>query len=355
MVKCLHEPLYPRTGDEVVIRARALDRDRNAKLADRVEVYLDDRDVPFDFAEGAVQELNANFTADGRWFNYGCAAERGNETAFSRFAFVDVGDPELFLFPAIPVLYHGRPDEKIDLVFMTDADSYPDGPLDPQFLEDMQLIISDGLFEIPWFVEHQWVLNIWLATDAADVEPKNPDKGSASLCKKDKPPRYRRRYAFADAVGIIHREDCRDNWIPPGPFSTEFRANSLQVVAHEIGHAVFKLSDEYTTAPTIRFTVPEFPNLLPSFEVCQAVAAARGKDPGECRLLPGFSLGGSYIFEPDYNIGPGGVNAVRDLMQQTGAGPCSFDANRICQRYRVGDSEEARVQWKLGKCVAGGC
>lgn len=346
-IRCLHEPLYPQPGETVTISAQTIDQDGNSVVSDQIELYPDDRDNPVVVA--GVDSATTTLAAPADKFMYGCAADRVTESAFSRFRVVDVGAPEVADFPAIPILNHGSHREKIDLLFMADAEAYPDGAQDAEFLANLHELVDEGLFRIPWFVEFQWAFNIWIAREPGFIA------SVAGLCQPATIPDSRLRFAFADAVGLIHTTDCRDNWLPGRPYTTEFNPLRLQVVAHELGHTVFSLSDEYTTSPTVRFTTPKLPNLFPSELFCRFKALDRGKDPEECRLLPGFTLGGLWIFEPDYNIPGDPVGETRDLMQQTGAEACDSNPAQNCDRYRVGDSEEARMRWKLGRCSGGKC
>lgn len=354
-VRCLHSPLYPQDGDSLAVTAQALDRDGVPVVVDAVEIYINDRDAPVLTEPGTDSEVTATLNVIGEEMFYGCRALRGSEDAFSRYVTVDVGEPNDPNFPAIAVLNHGEMAEKIDLVFFPELDSYPEGPLSEDFLNNLHQVIREGLFEIPWFVRWQYVLNIWIATEGADVIPRALPDGSP-LCAADKPPGYARKYSFGDAIGIIHQENCRDAAIPLWPFTTQFDENDLQVVAHEIGHKAFSLADEYVTSPTVRFSTPPKPNLFPTLVSCRFAAEERGKNPDDCRELPGsLNFNGKFIFEPDYRNDEDPTSEVRDLMQQTGSGACSFDDSETCARYRVGDSEEARVFWKLSKCISGEC
>jgi hypothetical protein len=313
MVQCLHQPLYPQTGDEVVIRARALDRDGIAVQANRLEIYLNDRDTPFVFAEGSVHGTNARFTADGQQFFYGCRAERGDESAFSRFAGVDVGEPELSIFPAIPVLYHGPPQEKIDIVFLPDDDEYL-SYTDPAFIDDVGLLIFEGFGTMPSFLENQHMFNFWIGIDSGNASPRP----SNEKCFRQPPDHFSSKYAFADSAGIVHRSDCRDNAGSPGVFTIEMNLDRLQVVIHEAGHRPFGLADEYCCDGGY-FTnsiidTPPFANLFRRENGCRNDAEDRGFNPDDCREL--FASGKNWwLFEPDY----GDINPWPwDWMQQTG-------------------------------------
>lgn len=346
-IRCLHEPLYPEPGDTVTIAAETIDQQGDPIISDAIELYADDPNNPI--VTVGVDSATTTFTAPAGEFFYGCAADRATENAFSRFRTVDVGVPELPDFPAIPVLYHGPIEEKIDLLFVPEADAYPDGEVDANFLANMHRIVDEGLFEIPSFVEFQWIFNIWLAREPGFVTSVTGKCLPATL------PDSKARFAFADATGVIHATDCRDNWTPGRPYTTRFRPTRLQIVAHELGHAVFSMADEYVTDLTVRFVSPKLPNLFPSDLLCRLNALDRKKNPEECRQLPALIGDGLWVFEPDYRIPGDEENETRDLMQQTGAATCDFDTGLLCDRYEIGDSEEAKFFWKLNRCFGGKC
>jgi ELWxxDGT repeat protein len=420
MVKCLHEPIYPQTGEAVVIRARALDRDGNAVFADRLEIFLSDQNnqnTPFVF-EGMVQVGNVNYTADDEGFIYGCRAERGNESAFSRSILVDAGEPQLSDFPAIPVLFRGGLSEKVDIVFLPDDDEYS-SYLDPAFIDDVWLLISEGFGTMPSFLEQQHMFNFWIGTDSGNASPRP----SNERCFRQAPDNFKSRYSFADSAGIVHRSECRDNAGSPGTFTIEMNLDRLQVVIHEAGHRPFGLADEYCCDGGY-FTnsildTPPFANLFRRENGCRNDAEDRGFDPDECREL--FAAGANWwLFEPDFNDfnpqpwdwmqqkgcagyrnlarcslqllpevtgpdpDPNGLYACNELMDAyrvdtSGGAVCVWDpaenmpclwlcrspgtaveavwvpSRGVLDRYEIGPSEFDRFHWFLGQCSGGKC
>lgn len=362
LVRCLHEPLWPEEGDRVVIHAEAISADGEPVQAD-LEIFTADPENPIGAQKGGSR-LGVGTTPTRSRMRYGCRAERGNEAAFSGWRETDVGSPELPDMRAVPVVYNGKPENKIDIVFMPEASRHTigvDGP--PRFLSDSFQAIWDGIYGIPWFVEQQRDINFWLARDSGKV-----NTNLLGLCSRDKPDGFRKNFAFADAVGMIHGEDCRDNVSPTSwrVFTTRANDSRWQVISHEIGHAVFKLSDEYVGQGTIYFTLPDsdYPNLLLTQAACRNAAETRGADPDNCRSIVlsggrGLSVGGNWIFEPDFRVDTAPWTEVRDLMQQTGGeGQCATtdgDPLECFARYGVGDSERARMTSKVQKCRAGWC
>ncbi|MFV8816687.1 hypothetical protein [Haliea sp. E17] len=362
LVRCIHRPLWPAEGEPVSIRAETIDAEGNELIADTIEIYRTDPENPVGDAK-VNSSMQLTVYPDGGRMRYGCRAEFGSEVAFSGWREVDIGTPEFTDIRAVPVIYNGPMDEKIDIVFIPEVNRHGLGAgAWDRFQEDIYRVIHEGIYSIPWFVANQREINFWLGRDMGKVTPGDPDD-SSSKCKKEKPDGYRKGYGFADAAGLIHDQDCRDN-AALSLFTTRFDPSRLQVVAHEIGHAAFTLSDEYTGAASLYFTVPDVPNLLPTHSKCRSAATERGFDPDQCRSLisdgaSGFFLGGLWIFEPNYRNDEAPWTAVRDLMQQTGGeGECPSTTGglTVCEaRYHVGDSEITRMNWKVGKCRAGRC
>jgi hypothetical protein len=360
LVRCIHRPLWPDEGEQVFIRAETIDAEGNEIVADRIEIYTSDPQYPIGDAPGR-STMESTTLSTGSRMRYGCRAEFGSEVAFSGWREMDVGTPEFTDVRAVPVIYNGPMDKKIDIVFIPEATRHGIGAgAWDRFQADIYEVILEGVYGIPWFVANQREINFWLGRDMGKVTPSNPDDDS-KMCKKEKPEGYKKDYGFADAAGIIHDQGCRDN-ASLNVFTTRFIRGGLQVVAHEIGHAAFSLSDEYVGASSLYFTLPDVPNLLPTYGKCRSAAEERGFDPDQCRSLvddgaSGFFLGGLYLFEPNYRNDADPESAVRDLMQQTGIqctdGP---DDSQTCRvRYHVGDSEINRMNWKVGKCRAGRC
>ncbi|MEE4144744.1 MAG: hypothetical protein V2I26_08095 [Halieaceae bacterium] len=374
LVRCIHQPLWPEQDEQVVLRAEAIDAHGEPLEVDNIEIYTGDPSNPIATQAGGT-DLEITVTAASSTLSYGCQAGVGSEGFSSGTRSVDVGAPELPDKRAIAVIYNGKSEDKIDIVFIPEASRHGVGAgAWDTFLSDIYEVIRQGVYGIPWFVKNQRDINLWLGRDLGKVTPSDPDDRSKK-CKKEKPEGFSKYYAFAEASGIIHDKDCRDNSAMKY-FSTKYvdfirgddnqKISRLQVVAHEIGHAAFTLSDEYIGASTLYFTIEDHPNLFPTKSVCRSAAEKRGHDPDRCRDLvadgaKGFIAGGRWIFEPNYRIDAEPWTEVRDLMQQTGGeGQCESSGDTpvpfaCIYRYRVGISESARMERKVEKCRAGRC
>lgn len=373
LVRCIHQPLWPEEGQEITVSAEPMNGRGEIIQADLVEIYTADNPSEPSASHSDGAALEWAITPSGPSFRYGCVAKNGPDTTFSGWRETDVGEPALPDARAVPVIYTGKSDSRIDVVFMPEMNRHGIGADGwERFLEDAYDSIREGIYGIPWFLQNQQHFNFWLARDYGRVT-----RNLLGLCERHKPDGFKANYAFADTVGMLHRQDCRDNVSPTSwrVFTTKMYSRRLQVVSHEIGHSVFKLSDEYTGSGSIYFTTPKYPNLFPMQAACESAAIDRGFDPNGCRKLQasgasGAFLGGNWIFEPDYRMDSTPWAEVRDLMQQTGGeGECELvDDERVKEspdkdgppiacydRYDVGDSETARMENKLEKCRAGRC
>ncbi len=373
-VRCLHVPIYPQQGEQVRIVAVATDEEGLGVNAETIEIVQGRLD---NIAATAAdtQLADYNFVPERR-FSYGCRVRRGNEVAVSwpttqRLKLVDVGPPEQAIvdeYSAVPIGINGSVKQALDVVLLHDKDQYT-GFNDPLFIEHVTNLVNEGIFRIPWFVENQGYFNIWLGT-ADDAEAK-PRDTSGQFCDKKKPSKFKKRYGYADAAGIIHKSgpfSCRAK-AGLKVFTVEHDSDNLQVIAHELGHALFYMSDEYCGSTNadgkckaFRFStiynpatgfVPPYPNLYPGEALCRSEALNDGYDPDACRNLNVAQITPEFwLREPDYNTSPR-VDQVRDLMQQTGA--FNDGVGDADEAYGVNASERERMDWVIRNCKAEDC
>jgi len=378
-VRCLHDPIYPDTGEQIRLYALAIDENGDTVIPDSVEIVQGNHTnvTSTSTSQALTQRF---FTPDRGNFTYGCRATRGTETAVSwgssgRLRLVDVGPPEkaiLEKYESAPVFVSGAPAESLDIVFLHDGNQYDDFR-DEDFVDHLTDLVMDGIFAIPWFVENQSFFNVWVGT-SNDAEA-SPGDDPSDFCERKKPSRFKKKYGFAEAVGIVNRGgafDCRAK-SADRVFMIVHDPLRLQVTAHELGHALFSMADEYCgtlnsageckgfrfSSPYVPLAgfLPPHPNLYVDESLCRVGALEDGYDPDACRVINAGPFGDIFdpdfwIREPDYRVGAQS-NQVPDLMQQTGG---RVDANGdTFDFYGVGDSERERMDWVIGNCAAGGC
>ncbi|MGK7294197.1 MAG: DUF7453 family protein [Candidatus Wenzhouxiangella sp. M2_3B_020] len=416
LVRCLHDPLFPAQSSQTVrLRAQAVDQDGRPFDAASLEIWREN-DLTAPIASTSdIDVVNQTFIADAD-FGYSCRAEHNGLTAFSGWRRVQAGGP-LDFFPANPVLFNGPFDRKVDLVFFASQSDYA-GFDDPEFIRDTRNLLYEGLFRIPWFIEHQDMFNIWIGKDLGDSGPDpgdgNPSNGIS--CRRVPPENLRRDYLFAQAAAIVHPTACRDN-AGRYAFTIETQPGRLQVLGHEAGHTPFGMFDEYCCDGGYQQNEP-FANEYRSEQGCKDAAEVLGFDPGTCTAFTDVDDEDWWLFEPRKNAlspEPG------DLMQGTGCTiaadpslfpnlsdctqvPADFSGNDadpngllacdeygqtyfadpdgvpdgsdenlwLCVRsgnasnavwvdrsnrdqYRIGDSERTRMSWFLSRCLSGEC
>jgi len=416
LVRCLHDPLFPAESSQTVqLRAQAVDQDGRSFDAAAVEVWRES-DTTAPAASGANTDIvDLAIVADSD-FGYSCRAEHNGLTAFSGWRRVQAGGP-LVGFPANPVLFNGPFDRKVDLVFMPSDNDYASID-DPGFLRAVRNLVYEGFFQVPWFIEHQDMFNVWLAKDfgTAQPDPGDTDPSDGIRCLREPPANFRRDYLFAQVAGIVHSTPCRDN-AGGYSFTIQTTPTRLQVVAHEAGHRPFGLPDEYCCDGGY-FPLSNFASLYVDQPACWSGATLLGFEPSACTSFTDVGASDWWQFEPrkrPLQPQPG------DLMQQTGCitprdpaifpawARCDFVAatssgpqadpngNTACAKfgdffvsdpngvlqdgdedfwmctrrgdstsavwinrngrvtYRVADSEISRMNWFLSRCLAGEC
>ena len=299
VVRCFHDPVYaPASGEIITIKAETIDREGAELQVDAIEIYLGfDRNQPQQVVMNS-SSASLEFPPPDD-FSYACRAKNGGMSNFTGWRQVVVGDLD---FSAIPVVFNEGPlNEKIDIVFFPDEDEYT-SHTDPDFIEDVGLLISEGFGTVPTLLQLQSWFNFWIGKDSANSGPDPND--DRNLCLREAPDNFNLTYAFADSAGIVHRSECRDNAGSPGIFTIEMNLERLQVVVHEAGHRPFGLADEYCCDggyyTNSIFGKPPFPNLFKREAGCRNAAAERGFDSDDCREL--FAAGPNWwLFEPDFD------------------------------------------------------
>ncbi|HEX6899379.1 MAG TPA: hypothetical protein VF789_06680 [Thermoanaerobaculia bacterium] len=270
-VRCIHDPIWPQPGDTVRITADSLDGNLGQRLADRVEIWVDNQTNPSVNAPG----FNSAFTAGpytGEKLTYGCRIVDDGLVAWTGWRTVAVGTSPLTedYGGRIPILYTGPRSSRLDMVFYADRDSYTSSN-DPQFLTDVRNAIVNSYYTEDVFLVNQDRMNYWLAEDTGRA-----DTG----CEIEAP-----RKSWEDAGIILHTDNLRD-CAKNGVFSSE--PNSFRTILHETGHRPFGLADEYCCDGGYFQTNP-FPDLYspvaPIFSLvtCAEDAVNVGRTEADCR------------------------------------------------------------------------
>lgn len=318
-IRCLHQPLWPQSGQSITIMAEAL-TDNLARLPSTVgvtmEIWVDDQVAPD----------STNTNADTHTFTftpapmatqvvYGCAAKSTAINIWSGWHATQIGQPTATR--AVPVVFTRSVGSAIDIVFIPDRDSYTDAN-DPDFINDARNAILQSFYGDRYFLRNQRTFNFWLAQDMGDYE---------ELCNHSVPSNWDSDYAFAESGSIIHTDALRDC----ASFGSRIFSGEVgdwRVFLHEAGHQPFGLADEYC-CDGWNAQVSPFPNVYGSLAACQADAVNVGRTPSDCRTWTSNS-GIWYTSDP----------ATPDLMVDN-LTPQALDIRRI--------------GWILVNCEGGAC
>ena len=256
--------------------------------------------------------------------------KQGGDTVFTGWRRTRVGAPASGT--AIPVSFTGERSQRVDIVFVADADSYT-GANDPQFLADAASVIKGAYYGQDYFLANQQRFNFWLADQVGDADrvpaPTAADP-TATNCVLTAPANFASDYSWRNAGAILHSDTFRD-CASGGVFSTE--PTSLGTVLHETGHAAFGLADEYCCDGGY-FENSPFPDLWDTLAECQSDAPALGRTAADCRTITDprpATPKNWFTSEPTPN----------DLMNASRRPPQAADIRR--------------ADWLFGNCAAGNC
>ena len=274
-VTCIHDPIWPQPGQTVTITANSLDGVLAPRLADAVEIRVDNRTAPALTMAGTT----ATFTSaalPGPTFNYGCRIKDDGLIAWTGWRTVAVGTSDLTAGygDRIPVLYTGTRSSRLDMVFYADRDSYAMGSSDPAFLGHVRDALTKAYFTEDIYLDNQDKMNYWIALPGGKADPD---------CEIDAPQK-----SWEDTGIVLHTDDFRD-CAPGGErvFSTE--PGSFRTILHESGHLPFGMADEYCCDGGY-FQAAPFPNVYHLRDAnmnvplgCADDAPSVGKTAADCR------------------------------------------------------------------------
>jgi PKD repeat protein len=267
-VRCIHSPVWPQSTDAVTITVESLDGALAPRIADRIEVWVDDRTAAAQ--TGSITTLTHKVGAFplASEFFYGCRIVDDGVPIFSGYRKVSVSSPSGSA--AIPVLYTGPRGSSIDIVLIPDKDNYG-GPGDADFISDTEDVIMT-YFSEDVFLRNQDKLTFWFADKMGDGEDD---------CDNTAPSNWDEDYSFADAGAIVHTDYFRDCNLGGERFFSAWTGD-LRVFLHESGHMPFGLADEY--APDGGYWQSDIhPNIYDELSDCLDDVSGLGREDSDCR------------------------------------------------------------------------
>jgi hypothetical protein len=319
--RCIHSPIWPQPGQAVTISLESLDGAYAPRLADNVEIWVDDRSAPALSSNGASTASFTTAPVGGTQLSYACRVrdDSGALVAFTGWRTVGVG-PQAG--SAAPVLVTGPTASRMDIVFIGDRDDYTSAS-DPTLLADVQSVILNGYYAknpnnpgasfapagYDVFLSNHDKFNFWIAAELGDAE----DAGSG--CDHEAPD-----INFADTGALLHKDDFRD-CAPGGQRLFSSEPTSVGTLLHETGHRPFGLADEYCCDGGY-FQTDTDPNLYEEPEDCTGDAGNLGRPASACRE---FDETIENWFDSDWSVSEPATN---DLMNDRGA-PQAADLRRI--------------------------
>lgn len=323
-LRLIHTPLHPGKNEKVTFTATASDPDglKNIEILVNAKLVKTCMKSPCTYTGGPYPNYEGTAVA------YGANAyDTSGSRAWTGYRAFAVGN---YPSKAVPIWVHGSPDQKIDVVFIRDADSYsgslrtcklPDGTIytcgggEARFLQDIADTIRNSYLADELIGANIYRFNFWYFKDT----------GTTDSCNNNPPSSYFTDAAFADSGAIIHADPFRD-CATGGVFSSE--PTSYRTFVHESGHAIFGLADEYCCDGGYWQPDP-WPNLYTSLGNCQTDATQQGWPTGDCKSIT-RTIDGTKFWLSDRN----------DLMDGCVGGfpscaPGDFDFDRGCRRRAV--------------------
>jgi hypothetical protein len=325
-VDCLHSPIWPQPTDMVTITANARDGALAPRVADNIEIWVNDRTAPARSAGGVTLAHTVGPFPAGS-FSYGCRVVDDGVPVFTGWRVVSVGSPALGR--AVPVLFTGPLASRIDLVFIPDSASYPAGATDATFLADVRNVIQ-AYYSEDIYLTNQDKVNFWVAQDTGTAR---------NDCSSETPDNWDDDYTFAETGAVMHRDGTIRDCAPGGEQFFSGDATRLdggrlgRVFLHETGHRPFGLADEYCCDGGYYQSEP-FPNVYSEPEDCADDAPGLGRTAAACRE---FEEDGFWFFDSDWSVSDPATN---DLMVD----------NLTAQ-----GADARRMNWMFGQCAAAGC
>ena len=187
---------------------------------------------------------------------------------------------------AVPIIQAGPQKSSIDIVFIPDRVTYPNGATSQDFLLDVTNAITGAFYgqavpQVGIFNQHQEQMNFWIAQDTGVAS------NDSQNCALEPPANWNSDYVFADVGAIVHKQsirNCAD--FNKRLFTAE--AGEYTTFLHEFGHAPFALADEYRGNGGY-FQTPLYPNMYRSQADCHQDPLANGVSDACQPVKPVFS------------------------------------------------------------------
>ncbi|MCX6682397.1 MAG: hypothetical protein NTY71_05365 [Methanoregula sp.] len=235
----------------------------------------------------------------------------------------------------IPLRIAGRPDDKIDVVFIPDIDYGGDMA---RLSRDVQDTIINGYLRNTAVEQNRTKFNFYYLNDEADVT--GFDDGALFTPPLDSCESFQDATTFADSIAVVHVTGFRD-WAGQRCGRRVFTSEptSYRTFVHESGHSLFGVKDEYCCDSGYRQNDPN-PNIWSSRNNCRNDANAMGWDPDDCdNFCPAGSGNcgtGFWDIDPPHCIMACSQSCDRAILASCGPGDPMCQFEEACER-RVND------------------
>ena len=371
--RCLHDPIWPQPGQEVTVRATALDTNGRPPLqgtVDTIEILVGDENNVVASATGQ-NTLEYRFTPPpgSDHFDYFCRVTDQGLRFAGPWHVTQVGDPPGGRV-TVPILYTGSVSGGIDFCFIPDRNSYS-GPHDTSFWNDVATAIREAYYAdnaMTWrgglpFLKNQDKLNFWISLRAGEAHDAD-----AADWRHEYPRGWDTDFSLCDAGVILHTNPLRDHanrydrifsaditwlWLCPFHFLAGIDGKCIECgtqvermawvnpFLHEAGHVPFGLADEYPNDGGY-FQSPHRPNLFEDRDEClDDPLVTSGVIPSALaceRITEVFEGGGEdywYVLDPSDTF-------AHDLMRGAGT-------------LQARPAELRRIHWLFNACLDGKC
>lgn len=189
-----------------------------------------------------------------------------------------VGDPRSFDDP-IPAYIRSDSRSAIDIVFVPAGYDQLAGAGRKKLAAEVRQLVVDGLLAHPAFQQRSNRFNIFIGTEGASLV--STDSGGERTDRIVPPPNLSKLYAVADVIGYVHQLPFA-SWRDRASFAASgigyltINHQASGTIVHELGHALFGLSDEYCCDGGMIEVDWPHPNLFKDEPACTAANAAGG-------------------------------------------------------------------------------